>query len=105
MPHFKTKPLFVEAFKWYGATIDFLREIEEVHAWLKENNETVIVEGHNLRLSNGIYVKPHDWIVKGIDGKFYRMSHEMFVRTFVLVSLSAVQTRDLDKIDAYKDID
>ena len=93
---YRKKPLLISAVQWTGDNLlevtAFIKNqsIEEFKATLDEKEwtgyETLISEhGQSVLVSVNVFAHLNDYIIKGIDGKFYPCDPDVFNKTYTLV--------------------
>lgn len=78
MKKYRKRPVVVEAARWDGMTLDgkTLRESLEGE-WFRDG-EIVTIK----TLEGNMKANPGDWIIKGINGKFYPCKNDIFEKTY-----------------------
>jgi hypothetical protein len=84
MPHFRKKPVVIEAIKLPSAE-DF--DVDEFQRWAESVGFTNWVSGRNgtleiETLEGTMAAQPGDWIVKGVKGEFYPVKPDVFAATY-----------------------
>lgn len=79
MPHFRKKPVVIEARQYTRNG----QEAEQVAEWC-EGHQTDL--GCQIKTLEGIMLANYgDWIIKGVNGEFYPCKPDIFEKTYELV--------------------
>lgn len=82
MPHFRKKPVVIEAVRWSGVPA----EADAVFDLVTDPAKQVISRtGENLTvttLEGAMSANPGDWIIKGVQGELYPCKPDIFAATY-----------------------
>lgn len=77
MPHFRKKPVVIEA-------IQFTGDFDEIERFVGGDAELRDGELIVATLEGPLRAAPDDWIIKGVKGEFYPCKPEIFAETYEL---------------------
>lgn len=81
MPHFRKKPVVIEAVQWTG------KNFEEVRAFYPSAITHVNLGTVSVRTLEGtMNAAKGDWIIKGVKGEFYPCKPDIFEATYEQLS-------------------
>lgn len=79
MPHFRKKPVVIEAILYTGSNADEIREFVGIEAW-------VDIDGLHIHTLEGeMDASPGDWIIRGVKNEFYPCKPDIFDLIYDLV--------------------
>ena len=89
MPKFRKKPIVIEARRWLGS----VEVATDLINWVLENNGTARYHDfsdfrHNSSyisidtLEGTMYLKPGNYLIRGVQGEFYPCDQDIFAATY-----------------------
>ena len=88
MPHFKKKPVVVEAHRFTGSSTDAacFRKWFEGGEFRRSAIATCDIRNLEIPTLEGVMTaSPGDWIIKGVQGEFYPCKPDIFAATYEAV--------------------
>jgi hypothetical protein len=88
MPHFRKRPVVIEAIRWDGNDEAAVREFVRVPVRFETEDEPppgarTFAVIHTLE--GDMAATPGDWIIKGVAGEFYPCKPDIFAATYEAV--------------------
>jgi hypothetical protein len=75
---YRRKPVVVEAFRWWGETVEGFERICVGRDELSDNRYNLVIP----TLTGDLYAVEGDWIIKDVTGEYYLCSPDVFDATY-----------------------